>query len=110
MRIAREEVFGPVLAVIPFDSEDEAVSRANATGFGLSAGVFTRDLARAHRVIGALEAGTCWINAYNLTPVEMPFGGTKLSGLGRENGRAAIEHWTEVKTVYVGQGGVDAPW
>ena len=110
MTIAREEIFGPVMCVLSFDSEDEAVSRANATGFGLSAGVFTRDLARAHRVICALEAGTCWINAYNLTPVEMPFGGTKLSGLGRENGRAAIEHWTEVKTVYVGQGGVDAPW
>jgi betaine-aldehyde dehydrogenase len=110
MTIAREEIFGPVMSVLSFDGEEEAVSRANATGFGLSAGVFTRDLARAHRVIGALEAGTCWINSYNLTPVEMPFGGTKHSGLGRENGRAAIEHWTEVKTVYVGQGGVDAPW
>ncbi len=110
MTIAREEIFGPVMCVLSFDSEAESVARANATGFGLSAGVFTRDLARAHRVIGALEAGTCWINTYNLTPVEMPFGGTKLSGLGRENGRAAIEHWTEVKTVYVGQGGVDAPW
>ncbi|MDH3265205.1 MAG: betaine-aldehyde dehydrogenase, partial [Paracoccaceae bacterium] len=110
MTIAREEIFGPVMCVLSFDSEAEAVARANATGFGLSAGVFTRDLARAHRVIGQLQAGTAWINTYNLTPVEMPFGGTKLSGLGRENGRAAIEHWTEVKTVYVGQGGVDAPW
>jgi betaine-aldehyde dehydrogenase len=110
MTIAREEIFGPVMCVLGFDSEDEAVARANATGFGLAAGVFTRDLARAHRVIGRLEAGTAWINTYNLTPVEMPFGGTKLSGLGRENGRAAIEHWTEVKSVYVGQGGVDAPW
>lgn len=110
MTIAREEVFGPVMCVLSFDGEEEAVSRANATGFGLAAGVFTADLARAHRVIGQLQAGTCWINSYNLTPVEMPFGGTKLSGLGRENGRAAIEHWTEVKTVYVGQGGIDAPW
>ncbi len=110
MTIAREEIFGPVMSVLAFADEDEVVARANATPFGLSAGVFTRDLARAHRVIGRLEAGTAWINAYNLTPVEMPFGGTKLSGLGRENGRAAIEHWTEVRTVYVGQGGVDAPW
>ena len=110
MAIAREEIFGPVMCVLSFGSEAEAVARANATEFGLSAGVFTADLARAHRVIGQLQAGTAWINSYNLTPVEMPFGGTKMSGFGRENGRAAIEHWTEVKTVYVGQGGVDAPW
>ncbi len=110
MTIAREEIFGPVMSVLTFDTEDEVIARANATEFGLSAGVFTRDLARAHRVIGRLEAGSCWINTYNLTPVEVPFGGTKMSGIGHENGRSAIEHWTEVKTVYVGQGGVDAPW
>ncbi len=110
MTIAREEVFGPVMAVLDFDTEDEAVARANATEFGLAAAVFTADLTRGHRVIGALQAGTCWINAYNLTPVEAPFGGMKQSGVGRENGRAAVEHYTQVKSVYVGMGPVDAPY
>ncbi len=110
MVIAREEIFGPVMAVLPFDDEEEVVIRANDTPYGLAAGVFTRDMARAHRVIGALEAGTCWINAYNLTPVEAPFGGVKLSGVGRENSRAAIESYTQVKSVYVGMGPVEAPY
>jgi len=80
--------------VLDFETEDEAIARANGTEFGLAAGVFTADLARGHRVIGQLQAGTCWINAYNLTPVEMPFGAVKASGLGRENSRAAvIERW-----------------
>ncbi|WP_249693524.1 betaine-aldehyde dehydrogenase [Stappia sp. WLB 29] len=106
MTIAREEIFGPVMCVLDFDSEEEAVARANATEFGLAAGVFTRDIARAHRVIGALHAGTCWINTYNLTPIEMPFGGYKKSGIGRENGHAAIEHYSQVKSVYVELGDV----
>jgi len=110
MTIAREEVFGPVMAVLDFESEEEVITRANATEFGLAAGVFTADLARAHRVISRLEAGTCWINAYNLTPVEGPFGGSKMSGVGRENGRAAVEHYTQVKSVYVGMGPVDSPY
>jgi betaine-aldehyde dehydrogenase len=110
MTLAREEVFGPVMAVLSFEAEDEVIARANASEFGLSAGVFTADLARGHRVIGALQAGTCWINAYNLTPVEMPFGGSKLSGVGRENGRAAVDYYSQVKTVYVGMGPVDAPY
>jgi betaine-aldehyde dehydrogenase len=110
MTIAREEVFGPVMAVLDFEAEDEVIARANATEFGLAAGVFTADLTRAHRVIAQLEAGTCWINAYNLTPVESPFGGSKMSGVGRENGRAAVEHYTQVKSVYVGMGPVDAPY
>jgi betaine-aldehyde dehydrogenase len=110
MTIAREEIFGPVMCVLDFDREDEAVARANSTDYGLSAGVFTRDLARAHRVARSIRAGTIWINSYNLTPVEVPFGGSRLSGVGRENGRAAIEHWTEVRSVYVGMGGVDAPF
>ena len=110
MAIAREEIFGPVMAVLDFDDEEEAIARANATPYGLAAGVFTRDLARAHRVIARLEAGTTWINAYNLTPVELPFGGVKASGIGRENGRAALEHWSRVKSVYVGLGPVDAPF
>lgn len=110
MTIAREEIFGPVMAVLPFDTEDEVIARANDTDFGLAAGVFTADLARAHRVIGRLKAGTCWINAYNLTPVEAPFGGSKLSGVGRENGHAALEHYTQIKSVYVGTGPVAAPF
>ena len=110
MTIVREEIFGPVMAVLEFDDEDEVVARANATEFGLSAGVFTNDLTRAHRVIANLEAGTCWINSYNVTPIELPFGGMKLSGLGRENGRAAIEHYTQLKSVYVAMGDVDAPY
>lgn len=110
MTIAREEIFGPVMAVLDFDTEDEVIARANATDFGLAAGVFTADMTRAHRVIGRLEAGTCWINAYNLTPVEAPFGGVKRSGVGRENGHAAVEHYTQVKSVYVNMGPVEAPY
>lgn len=110
MTIAREEIFGPVMTVLTFEGEAEAVARANATSFGLAAGVFTADLTRAHRVIAALQAGTCWINAYNLTPVQMPFGGVKASGLGRENSAAAIEHYSQLKTVYVGMGAVEAPY
>jgi betaine-aldehyde dehydrogenase len=110
MDIVRQEIFGPVMSVLEFSAEDEVVERANGTEFGLAAGVFTNDLTRAHRVIAQLQAGTCWINHYNITPVELPFGGVKLSGLGRENGRAAIEHYTQLKSVYVAMGDVDAPY
>lgn len=110
MSIVREEIFGPVMSVLEFDDEGEVVQRANATEFGLAAGVFTNDLTRAHRVIAQLQAGTCWINQYNVTPIELPFGGVKLSGLGRENGRAAIEHYTQLKSVYVAMGDVVAPY
>jgi betaine-aldehyde dehydrogenase len=110
MGIVREEIFGPVMAVLSFSDEDEVVARANATEYGLSAGVFTRDLARAHRVIAKLQAGTCWINQYNVTPIELPFGGNKRSGLGRENGKAAIEHYTQLKSVYVGLAPIQAPY
>ena len=110
MTIAREEIFGPVMSVLDFDDETEVIARANDTQFGLAAGVFTADLARGHRVIGQLQAGTCWINAYNLTPVEMPFGAVKGSGFGRENSRAAVEHYTQVKSVYVGMGPVESPY
>lgn len=109
-KVAREEIFGPVLTLLTFDEEDEAVARANATPFGLAAGVFTSDLARGHRVVAALQAGTCWINTYNLTPIEMPFGGVKQSGIGRENGSAAVEHYSQVKSVYVAMGPLDAPY
>jgi betaine-aldehyde dehydrogenase len=110
MAIAREEIFGPVMTVLEFTDEEEVIARANATEFGLAAGVFTNDLTRAHRVIARLQAGTCWINHYNVTPVELPFGGVKLSGLGRENGRAAIEHYSQLKSVYVAMADVDAPY
>ncbi|MGA9024927.1 MAG: betaine-aldehyde dehydrogenase [Steroidobacteraceae bacterium] len=110
MAIVREEIFGPVMSVLDFDTEEEVIRRANATEFGLAAGVFTNDLTRAHRVIAKIEAGTCWINHYNVTPIELPFGGFKMSGLGRENGRAAIEHYSQLKSVYVGMSGVDAPY
>ena len=110
MTIAREEIFGPVMSVLSFESEDEVMTRANATEYGLAAGVFTRDLTRAHRMVRAFEAGTCWINTYNLTPIEMPFGGVKASGVGRENAHAAIEAYSQLKSVYVCMGPTEAPF
>jgi betaine-aldehyde dehydrogenase len=110
MTIAREEIFGPVLSVLDFDTEEEALTRANATEFGLAAGVFTNDLGRAHRMVAGFEAGTCYINAYNLAPVEAPFGGSKQSGVGRENSKAAIEHYSEIKSVYVAMNPCEAPF
>jgi betaine-aldehyde dehydrogenase len=110
MSIVREEIFGPVMSVLEFEDEEDVIQRANATDFGLAAGVFTNDLGRAHRVIARLQAGTCWINHYNVTPIELPFGGVKLSGIGRENGRTAIEHYTQLKSVYVAKGDVEAPY
>ncbi|WP_422029482.1 betaine-aldehyde dehydrogenase [Roseovarius sp.] len=110
MTIAREEIFGPVMSVLDFDGEEEVVARANATEFGLSAGVYTSDLSRAHRVIGRLEAGSCFINSYNDAPVEVPFGGVKASGVGRENSKEAIQHYNQVKSVYVRMGATEAPF
>ncbi|MFL4472018.1 betaine-aldehyde dehydrogenase [Tateyamaria armeniaca] len=110
MTIAREEIFGPVMAVFDFDDEDEVMARANDTEFGLAAGVFTRDLARAHRVAAGFQAGTCYINTYNDAPVEAPFGGSKLSGVGRENSKAAIAHYSQLKSVYVRMGDLEAPF
>ena len=110
MTIAREEIFGPVMSVLDFDTEEEVMTRANATEFGLAAGVFTADLTRAHRVVAGFEAGTCFINSYNDAPVEAPFGGSKASGVGRENSKAAIEHYSELKTVYVRLSPLEAPF
>lgn len=101
MTIAREEVFGPVLAVLPFDTEEEAVRLANDSQFGLAAGIWTLNVQRAHRVANRLRAGTVWINAYRVVSYNAPFGGFGLSGLGRENGREAIEEYLETKTIWV---------
>lgn len=110
MTIAREEIFGPVMSVLDFVTEEEGIARANATEFGLSAGVFTSDMARAHRVIAQIDAGSCFINSYNDAPVELPFGGSKMSGVGRENSRAAIEHYSQLKSVFVRMGACEAPF
>lgn len=110
MVIAREEIFGPVMAVLDFEDEEEVIARANDTEFGLAAGVFTNDLTRAHRVAARFEAGTCYINTYNDAPVEAPFGGAKNSGVGRENSKAAIEHYSQLKSVFVRMDDVEAPF
>ncbi len=110
MSIVAEEIFGPVMSVLRFDTEAEVVTRANDTPYGLAAGVFTSNLARAHRVAAALESGIVWINNYNLTPIEVPFGGNKQSGIGRENSLVTIGHYTQLKTVYVELRDVDAPY
>ncbi|MEN9890081.1 MAG: betaine-aldehyde dehydrogenase [Pseudomonadota bacterium] len=106
MTLVREEIFGPVMSVLAFDDEAEVIRRANATRFGLAAGVFTRDIARGHRMAAALAAGVCWINNYNITPVEMPFGGARESGIGHENGQVALDHYTQLKSVYLELGRV----
>lgn len=100
-RLAQEEIFGPVLAVIPFDSEEEAVALANDVEYGLVAGLWTRDVSRAHRVAAALESGLVTVNSFRTTHPMLPYGGYKLSGLGRENGMEAIHHYTEIKTVVI---------
>lgn len=101
MQIAREEIFGPVLSVIPFKDEEELVRQANDTSYGLAAGVWTKDIQRAHRVAHAIRAGTVWINAYRTLSFNTPFGGYKMSGLGRENGLQAVDEYTETKSVWV---------
>ena len=101
MTIAREEIFGPVMSVIAFDTEAEAHSIANDTEYGLSAGVWTRDLARAHRASQALRAGTVWINTYQRVNPSMPYGGVKQSGYGRSLGHASIDSYTQIKTVWI---------
>jgi aldehyde dehydrogenase (NAD+) len=101
MGIARDEIFGPVLSVIPFEDEEELVRQANDTHFGLAAGIWTRDIQRAHRVAHALKAGTVWVNSYRTVSFNAPFGGYKMSGLGRENGVESIREYTQVKSVWV---------
>jgi acyl-CoA reductase-like NAD-dependent aldehyde dehydrogenase len=101
MRIAREEIFGPVVSVIPFKDEDDAVLQGNDTHYGLAAGVWTRDVSKAHRVARALRAGTVWVNCYNVFDPAAPFGGYKESGYGRELGRYALDLYTQVKSVWL---------
>lgn len=101
MTIVREEIFGPVMSILIYDDEEEAIRRANDTDYGLAAGVVTRDLARAHRMIHRLEAGICWINTWGESPAEMPVGGYKQSGVGRENGLVTLAHYTRIKSVQV---------
>jgi acyl-CoA reductase-like NAD-dependent aldehyde dehydrogenase len=101
MTIAREEIFGPVLATPDFADLDEAIARANDTPYGLAAGVWTRDIKKAHYVARKLQAGTVWVNTYNVYDTAAPFGGYKQSGFGREMSAHAIEHYTQVKTVWV---------
>ena len=105
MRIVREEIFGPVMSLLVYDDEDEVVGRANATAFGLAAGVVTRDVAAAHRMIHQLQAGICWINTWGESPAQMPVGGFKQSGVGRENGLQTLLAYTQVKSIQVELGG-----
>jgi acyl-CoA reductase-like NAD-dependent aldehyde dehydrogenase len=100
-RVVQEEIFGPVLTVQPFDSEDEAVALANSTRYGLAAGVQTTDLARAHRVAAGLQAGIVWVNDWAMLDPAIPFGGVKDSGFGREYGPEALQSYTKVKSVVV---------
>ena len=100
-RIAREEIFGPVLATIRFKDADDAVAKANATVYGLAAAVWTRDVSKAHRIARSIKAGTVWVNTYNLYDPALPFGGFKESGFGRDQGRDALEKYTQTKSVWV---------
>ena len=104
MRIVREEVFGPVVVILPFDTEEEAIRRANDTEYGLGAAVFTKDLERAHRVAAEIESGMVWINSSQDCDPRVPFGGVKQSGIGRELGEAGLEAYSQVKAVHVNMG------
>jgi len=104
MRIAQEEIFGPVVSVLPFEDPDELVAQANETIFGLAAAVWTPDLGKAHRLAAKLRAGTVWVNCYNAFDTAAPFGGYKFSGHGREGGLDGLEPYLETKTVWVNLG------
>ncbi|HMD51047.1 MAG TPA: aldehyde dehydrogenase family protein, partial [Bryobacteraceae bacterium] len=101
MKIAQEEIFGPVMSIIPFKSLDEVVDRANKTTYGLAAAVWTRDIQKALAVANSVRAGTVWVNCYNVLDTRAPFGGFKKSGIGRELGEYGLQQYTEVKTVTV---------
>ena len=105
-----DEIFGPVMSVLSFNSEAEVIKRANDTKFGLAAGIFTKDINRAHRVINQLEAGICWINSWGDSPAEMPVGGYKESGIGRENGPETLKSYTQIKSVFVRLDNIESPY
>ena len=98
------------MSVLSCDNEDEVIRRANNTKFGLAAGVFTKNINRAHRVINQLEAGICWINSWGDSPAEMPVGGYKESGIGRENGPETLKSYTQIKSVFVRLDNIDSPY
>ncbi len=102
--ICRDEIFGPVMSILVYETEDEAIERANNTNYGLAAGVVSNDIKRAHRIIGRLQAGICWLNAWGESPAQMPVGGYKQSGIGRENGVQTLMHYTQTKSVLVDLG------
>jgi aldehyde dehydrogenase (NAD+) len=104
MRIAREEIFGPVVTAIPFRSVDEVMTLSNNTTYGLAGGVWTRDVRKAHQVARTLQSGVVWVNCYNVFDPAMPFGGYKMSGYGRESGQHALEMYTQVKAVWMNIG------
>src|SRR5439155_16332002 len=110
MRVAQEEIFGPVTSVISFDNDDDLIQQANETIYGLSAGIWTRDITRAHRFARAVKAGVVWINTYNMFSAASPFGGYKQSGYGREMGKHALELYTQVKSVWVDLSGKPIGW
>lgn len=110
MSHVRGEIFGPVMSVLKFSDEDQVISRANNTDYGLAAGVFTQNLSRAHRVIHQLEAGICWVNTWGDSPAEMPVGGYKHSGIGRENGPETLRHYTQTKSVLIELGDYESPY
>ncbi|MFL6332407.1 MAG: aldehyde dehydrogenase family protein, partial [Pyrinomonadaceae bacterium] len=110
MRVAQEEIFGPVVSVITFEDEDELIKQANEISYGLSAGIWTKDITRAHRFAKAVHAGVVWINTYNMFNAASPFGGYKQSGYGREMGKHALEMYTQVKSVWVDLSGKPIGW
>lgn len=105
MKIVKEEIFGPVVVMTAFDTEDEVVAAANDSIYGLASAVFSENITRAHRVAQALKSGTVWVNCYNELHPQVPFGGFKQSGIGRELGEYAIENYTQIKAVHINVGG-----
>ena len=105
MTCVREEIFGPVMSLLKFADDYEVLERANATDYGLAGGVFTADMERARRFAQELQVGICWINSYNITPVEVPFNGIKQSGVGLENGIEVLDEYTQNKTIYTNASG-----
>jgi aldehyde dehydrogenase (NAD+) len=110
MRVWQEEIFGPVVVIAPFKDEEDAIRLANSTRYGLTSGVWTSNLPRAHRMISAIKAGVVWVNTYRVTHWAMPFGGVKQSGYGREHGFEVMDVYTETKTVLIDNRQSRTPW